>query len=192
MGSSAPSAKLAEVPDIRRPETEDEARSLIAWANAPHGKEPAATVPQLTRCLEFIASVMPYRKVAEDTGKDRVAVYISMLRDASEPALAYMSRRVCAEKQWFPTPAECLSILKDWRSTPDLRAIAKRFGQDFFQTQMEDFHAALSRGPVDQSVIDEKPDQWKRIAENKGLLRLIDGRFVQRFREIWNNSQECE
>lgn len=53
------------------------------------------------------------------------------------------------------------------------------------QMQFEEWRSKLSFGTVHQSEIDDKPDQWKRVAVEQGFLRRVgEGIYVQRQRKM--------
>jgi len=51
------------------------------------------------------------------------------------------------------------------------------------QDVFDRFVAELRAGPVEQSEIDAKPERWKRICVETGLLRREGERFVQHIRK---------
>lgn len=187
MGSSVPSARsVVDKPASMVPRTMAECMALQHWVA--HGRdEPPVMVTreQLARHLEFMASALPSKAVDSETGKDRVAVYFRMLSGYTNRAIAYMAERACRERKWLPTPSECIAILASYRAPPPDREVARGAIQKFLQAEMEGFHDRLRRGLVDQGEIDAQPDQWRRIAENKGLLRRLDnGTYVQRRKSL--------
>lgn len=181
-GSSMPSEKSeATKPASMVPQTMAECVALQRWVAL--GRDvapPTVTKDELARHLKFLAAALPSKAIDGDAGRDRVAVYFRMLGEYTHDAIAYMSERACREHDWFPTPAQCLAILKTYRAPLPDKEVARTNCQAFLQAQMEAFHLALRADVVPQAMIDEKPDQWKRIAEEKGWLRLIDGQYVQR------------
>lgn len=155
-----------------------EADQLREWAlAAPVTPAPAASVDQLARHLDFMAAALPSRGNDAETGKKRAAVYASLLAGQSNEALAFMARKACATLEWFPTPAQCLAILAEYRPRQSEQATAlltcDRFTKRTFDTWLD----ALARG----GAIGDVPDQWKRIAVERGALRRLDGGvFVSR------------
>jgi hypothetical protein len=165
--------------EIVRPSTDSEARALLAWGTCNASNEPKATDEQIGRHLEFIAATLPTKRVDTETGKSRFAVYLSLLRGMSDQALAYMSRRVCSEFDWFPTPHQCMTVLNDFTGDKLTRKLAVRYSQDYWQERMEAFMAELADGNDHQlSTVDER---WKSIAETRMLLRRLgDGSYELR------------
>lgn len=193
MASPAPSGKPAVAkPASLNCRTDDEALQLQRWIEfGEDDRPPAVTIEQLSRHLQFLAATLPSKNTDEASGRDRAAVYFRMLGHYTDQAIAYMAKRVCAELDWFPTPHQCLTILAAYEAPTSDKERARMLCRAYWQYQMESFHAALRDGPVDQAIIDAKPDQWKRIAENAGLLRWNDGAFVQRFRPITEQRAEA-
>lgn len=163
------------------PATIDEARALRAWAESQSPIAEPATVPQISRHLSFIAATLPSKNVDEEGGKQRTAVYARLLDGFSNDALAFMSRRVCETLDWFPTPRQCLDILDRYRPAQSERERALSLCHAFDRGQFEDFLAAFERKEATRDSIMLVPEQWRRIAMERGYLRLMqDGAFVIR------------
>lgn len=187
MGSSTPSGKsLVAKPTIRLPETVEECRALKLWAEAQDDRPQPASTPQIAKHLAFMSATLPSKATDDDSGKMRVAVYSRILGDFSNDALAYMARRVCAELDWFPTPRQCLEILRDYREPPTEKDEALSLCHRFWQGRFEDYIAALQAGEMDQEAIDSAPLQWRKIAMERGYLLWIpdEQRYVIRRKVI--------
>lgn len=130
-----------------------------------------ATAEQLSRHLEFIAATLPSRNVDIESGQRRFAVYYRLLGGYSNEALAYMTERACRELEWFPTPSHCLAILADYRPPSSVADVALTRCHNFAEMQFREFVNRLQSGEVPQAEIDDKPDQWKRILLERGILR---------------------
>ncbi|OHC93922.1 MAG: hypothetical protein A3H25_02875 [Sphingomonadales bacterium RIFCSPLOWO2_12_FULL_63_15] len=174
MDSSTPATKQQlPKPAIRLPQTVDEAKALKVWAEAQCDRpEPAAPL-QITNHLKFLAATLPSKNLDDTTGKMRFAVYSSILGDFSNEALAYMARRACAELDWFPTPRQCLDILRDYREPATDRDKALMLCHRFWQGRFEDFIAALKADTATDDDVAAVPETWRKIAMEQGYLRWI-------------------
>lgn len=170
---------------ITVPKTEEECRSLQAWAeNQPIGPV-AASPDQIAKHLSFLAAALPSRAVDEESAKMRFAVYQKILGAYPAGAIAFMARRACETLDWFPTPRQCLNLIRDYVSAPGQRETALRLCHDFWQQEFDRFIDALRAGEIDQAAIDAKPERWRRIAVERGYLRrMTDGSFVIRRQSI--------
>lgn len=180
--SPTPSKSLpATRPVIAAPATISECRALKAWADGePDGHEPAS-IEELAKHLQFLNSTLPRQAADAEAGKKRTAVYARILGSFSSDALAFMTRRACETLDWFPTPHQCLDILKDYQEPATDKQIALSLCQNFWQTRMDEFLASLRDGAANQSDVDAVPQQWLMVAMERGYLRLIeDGAFVIR------------
>lgn len=186
MDSSTPAIRSALAkPIIRMPETADEARALKAWADAEDDRPEPASANQIGKHLAFMSATLPSKSSDEDSGKMRFAVYSRILGEFSNHALAYMARKACETLDWFPTPRQCLEILQGYRAPPTEKDDALQLCHRFWQGKFEDWFAAVQDGNVDQDTIDNAPKQWRMIAMERGLLRLMpDGSFVLRRKVI--------
>lgn len=146
-----------------------ECRELAAWAeDLPIPVRRPAPSDVIGRHLAFMDATLPTQRVDHETGKSRLAVYVSILRELTEPALAYMAREACKRCRWFPTPAECFAIAGEYREPPSERAETLRLCADRSSEIAE-------RWIADPNLAADVPDQWKRIAVERGTLRRMEG-----------------
>lgn len=173
---------LAVKPTIRLPETDEEARALKAWAMSQDDAPIFASPGQLSRHLEFMAATLPTKAMDEESGKKRVAVYARIFADFSNEALAYMSRKACETLDWFPTPRQCLDILREYRGPVTDKDNALMLCHRFWQGRFEGFITALKDGVATDDDVAAVPSQWRAIAMERGYLRWIQeqGRYVIR------------
>lgn len=171
------------------PQTTEEARSLRAWAETYVEQRVNATPEQIVKHLTAMSATLPSRSVDIDAGKTRVAVYTKFLLEWPNEALAYMSRRACAEMDWFPTPKQCLDLLKCWTAPAGLRDRAFRYCDQFWQMRHDEWIARLAGDDASPDDLTGVPANWLSIAEERGLLRRMDdGSFV--IRSIWHGPRK--
>ncbi len=156
----------------------DQCRQLRAWAEAQAPiRVPAATQHEIETHLAFIASTLPSKVVDDASGKRRFAVYVTMLSGYSDAALKFMSRRALEELKWFPTPSECRKLIAQYQPPENEISEALRICGEFAQSTFDRWIANLADGQHPGDV----PEQWTRIAVERGLMRrLDDGRCVSR------------
>lgn len=164
------------------PETVDEARALKAWADEQSDAVTPATINQLARHLEYLAVTLPRQTADDETGEKRTAVYARLLGGYPNDALAFMSRKACETLNWFPTPKQCLDILATYRAPATEKEQALMLCHDFWQGRFEYFIAALKAGEATTAMVEAVPEQWRRIAMERGFLRWADGAYSIRGR----------
>ena len=165
-----PSTTLEE-PPLVRPTTEAEAKRLRDWADSPDDAVVPASPQQIIKHLRYLSTVLPTRKTDIDEGKLRLAVYVSLLEGFPNDGFVYMSRRACAELEWFPAPRQCLDYLKDFQQPVNGRkTTAGRLAEDYWQDRFNDFRSTLKRGEGTPELLIGVPDQWKRICVEQGFL----------------------
>lgn len=175
MGSSQPATRLPnDRPAIRRPETIEEARSLKVWAESIDDRPTAATPAEITKHLTFLAATLPSRSQDETSGKMRFAVYSSILSEYSNEALAFMARKACETLDWFPTPKQCLDILRDYPKPGSEKELALSHCYDFWQGKFEEWVALIASGNATQADVDAVNRRWRAIAMEQGHLRWIE------------------
>lgn len=182
VGPQSSAMSVIAKPIIRMPETVEEAKALKVWADAQSDGVPAASTQQIAKHLDFLAATLPSKGVDEDTARMRFAVYSRILGEYSNAALAYMARKACATLDWFPTPKQCLELLNEYRAPTSEKDHALMLCHSFWEGRFQDFIGALKDGNADQVLVDSVPEQWRRIAVERGFLRYMpeENRFVIR------------
>jgi len=163
---------------VGTPTTIEECRELREWAETTSDTRPQpATVEEIRRHLAFVASTLPSKTVSDEGGRKRFAVYVSLLAQYSEPAIAHMARLACERLRWFPVPAECLELIAEYRPPSDDRASILRLCDDTAQGLFERWLANIGEG----QPIGDVSDRWLRIAVERGTLRRLEhDRYVTR------------
>ena len=158
--------------------TDSECEELRSMALAMPAEHIPASRQEFAKHLQFIKATLPTQYSDEESGQQRTAVYARILGDYSNAALSYMTARVCSELDWFPTPHQCLAILADYIAPTTRKDKALAICSQHTQAKFEQWIAALQkRQPVE---LDGKPERWLRIAETRGLLRCIEGKYERR------------
>jgi hypothetical protein len=164
--------------------SEEQAIQLHNWVSSAStsGQPARATVEQIEKALGFMTSSLPGKATDADTGRKRVAVYVRLLQDFTPEAIKYLTEVSIRTLEWFPTPRQCLTILESFNDHHANRLHKARTAlRAFTDGQFQIFTGRLEAGEVPQSWLDEQPEQWCRIAVERGLLRrLDDGSFIQR------------
>lgn len=161
-------------PVVRAPETVDEARALKVWAESIDDRPTPATPMQITKHLTFLAATLPSRAQDDETGKMRFAVYSSILCEFSNDALAFMARKACATLDWFPTPKQCLDLLREYPQPGSEKERVLALCHRFWQGKFEGWIALIASGEATQADIDSVGQRWQAIAMEKGYLRWIE------------------
>lgn len=167
------------------PESVAECTALHRWAESLPENPAPATIPELSKHLEYLSVTLPRQATDNESGKKRTAVYARMLRGYSSAALAFMSERAFETLDWFPTPHQCLEILREYPGVASERDVALSFCQAFWQGRMDAFMTMLREGAADDHDVAAVPEQWRRVAMERGHLRLMDdGTYVIRRRAL--------
>jgi hypothetical protein len=156
-------------------------RTLKTWAESTSAPRPSSTPAQVARHIEFLATTLPSRAQDFESGAKRMAVYARILGEYSDAALSFMSREACRRLDWFPTPHQCLQILEEYRepSTPQQQAL--HLVHQWASSKFTSWLDGLKADTLPQADIDAAPDQWKRIAAERCILRRMDdGSYIVR------------
>lgn len=168
---------------LNPPTTDEQAHLLAQWAVRQPDRAPTATFEQISGHLDYMLVTLSTRRSDEQDGEKRATVYAAILSEYSNEALSFMAMEACKTLDWFPTPRQCLDILKRWREPVPAKVHARNLCQKYWQTRFDEFAEALSRDDVDPAIIENVNPAWLLIAEERGLLRrLDDGQYVIRSR----------
>lgn len=173
---------LVETRDIVAPTTVAEARSLQAWAERLPARPDVRTSPEeLAVHMRYLRAALPSRPTDIETGKRRVAVYTRTLCRYAPESIARMAEKAAETCRFFPTVSECVAILDSMIEPPTDRERALSLCQQFWQCRFDEWLAELRQPDAAQAIVDAVPDQWRRIAVERGLLRRMDdGTYVIR------------
>lgn len=132
------------------------------------------------RCMKAL-DILPRRRDDEIGGQLKFGIYKRHLSGFSNDALSWLVADATRTLDWFPTPSQCLTILRAW---PNRELAARRRDKAIvmidgeMQARLRDALAVLARRGMDQDGIDTLPDRWKAIAAEKGYLwSWPDGRY---------------
>ncbi len=160
---------------------------LEAVANAPLPRPEPCDPAHFAKCMRSL-SLLPSRADDETKGELRLAIYQRMLGNYPNGAISYLVETALAELNWFPSPKQCLDILRGWnapiteeRRSRDLAAnLIAREKRMRFEEAME----ALERRELTGEALDALPQRWKLIAVERGFLRDNHHGFEIRFEPV--------
>lgn len=129
-------------------------------------------------------AVLPKRSQDELSGELFVAAYQRKLGDRSNAAISFLADKAMERCQWFPTIAECLEILGEYRRTDevvtkwvDVRHIVSR-EESTRNLEARRFNNNRVK-ELTQSDVDAMPGYLKRIGVASGALEInSDGQTV--------------
>jgi hypothetical protein len=136
------------------------------------------------QCIRVLLAALPKRNSDDVSGELLIAAYQRKLGSFSKGQINYLSDKALERCEWFPTIAECLGIIGEWKRDDDLLRLQERAKGLVFSDRERRFRAVmgeLAAGAYSQAQIDALPDSWKVVGETRGHLRLTeDGGYVSR------------
>ena len=135
------------------------------------------------RALRAMDAALPKRSSDDVSGELMVAVYRRRLGDTPRDAMNYLFNRVIDTCRWFPTVAECLEILAGWERSDDLtqrRNMARFRVRNEKKVRLGEAMMELAARTMPQADIDRLPEYWRKIAVERGYLRMEGELFVAR------------
>ena len=67
------------------------------------------------QCFRLMSAVLPKQSKDELAGKLFVSAYQRILQSYPKDAISYLAEQAMTRCRWFPTIAECIEILQEWR-----------------------------------------------------------------------------
>jgi hypothetical protein len=138
------------------------------------------------QCLRVMLAVLPKRNSDDVSGKLLISAYQKKLGGYPTDQISYLADQATAKCEWFPSIAECISLMQGWKRNDDpvhVRRRAETAVRRELEARMDETMARLAAGQCDQAEIDALPIRWKEIAETRSYLwRHQDGTYTARVR----------
>lgn len=138
------------------------------------------------QCLRVLLAVLPKRSSDELSGELFVAAYQRKLGHLTNEAISFLADKAMERCHWFPTIAECLEIMEDYRrnDAPVHRInLARELARNEDRARRDEEQALReSRREVKeitQEEVDAMPDFLQGFGVTAGfLMKGEDGRVV--------------
>jgi hypothetical protein len=129
-------------------------------------------------------AALPKRSQDDVSGELLIAAYQRKLGHLSAPQLSFIADKALGECRWFPTIAECLDMLEDYRRYDDLvkrQSMAAHICNTEHRARREDENKwqETRSHAMRQSDVDAMTDQIKRIGLACGALVKGDDGIVR-------------
>lgn len=129
-------------------------------------------------------AVLPKRSLDEVSGELFVAAYQKKLGQYSDAAISFLADKAMERCQWFPTIAECVEILAEYRRSDEhteRRNLASRIASYEMNARRDDERSwgkinTWSAPPLTQADVDQMSPAMKRLGlASKALVKNDDG-----------------
>lgn len=153
-----------------------------AIANCPLPALQASDEIHFAQCIRTM-SLLPSRPDDEIGAKLRISLYRRHFGHLPREQINFLAEQATLTCRFFPTPVECAEIIARWKRGDDAiraRDFARSRFRSELQFRFDEVMQRLSERALPQVEIDGLPDRVKRIAEERGYLRFVDGEFVVR------------
>ncbi len=135
------------------------------------------TERHFNQCLRILLAALPKRNSDEVSGELLISAYQRKLGSFCRDQISYLSDKALERCEWFPTIAECLAIIGEWKRNDEaLRLQERAKGVVLWdrQRRFDDVMCQLADGSYSQDQIDAMPDSWKVVGETRGYLWAND------------------
>jgi len=144
------------------------------------------------QALRMMLAALPRRQADDLSGELFVAAYQRSLGHLSKPQVEYLLDKSLRTCRWFPTIAECLELLEEWRRDDEhtrRRALARKmFNAEHRARQEDDLRwGQESQMLMTQEHVDRMPETLKQIGLKCGALYEDDDGKIRPVREIENH-----
>lgn len=172
---------LASLPERLDDETLARVQDI---ARSPLPPPEPAKPRHFNQCLRVMLAVLPKRSLDEVSGELFVAAYQKKLGHYSDAAISFLADRAMERCQWFPTIAECVEIISDFRRNDEhteRKALAQRIASYEQNARRDDERAwgkinQWSAPELTQADVDKMSEEMKRLGlSSKALVRNGDG-----------------
>lgn len=155
----------------------DEDLAIVrAIAEEPLPALPPCAESHLAKCLRIMLAVLPKQTTDELGGELFVEAYKRQLGHYPNEAISYLADRATANCRWFPTIAECLEILSDWRRSDEA---TRRKAQAQFLASRERNLRWIDDRPQPEPAPPLTQDQVDRMDEKMVRLGLACGALIR-------------
>lgn len=159
------------------PERLDDAHLALVEAIACLPEPPAEPVSErhFNQCMRTL-TVLPSRDGDDLTAKLRIALYRKHFGNLPDEAWSFLVEHATIECTFFPSPAECRSILDRWSRTDGpwrAHQYAQLRARQEKEARMDELRAKGREGTLTQEEVDPLPERWKRILAVEGFLRDV-------------------
>lgn len=160
--------------------------AVEALAAAPLPAPEPCDREHFNQCLRVMLAVLPKRNSDDVSGKLLISAYQKKLGTFPKDQISYLADQATMRCEWFPSIAECLTIMQGWERNDDavrVRREATIAARWEHQARFDDAMSRLATGEYDQAEIDVLPVSWKEVGETRGYLwRHDDGSYTARVR----------
>jgi hypothetical protein len=130
-----------------------------------------------------MSAVLPKQSKDELAGKLFVSAYQRILQSYSKDAISYLAEHSMTRCRWFPTIAECIDILQEWRRndehTRQRSYIRQAINREHEARRLEESQKNRRSAPMTAEELAALPEQLINLGIGCGALkRLEDGTVI--------------
>lgn len=135
------------------------------------------------KCFRLMSAVLPKQSKDELAGKLFVAGYQRILQAYPKDAISFLAEQAMTRCRWFPTIAECIEILQEWRrSDAETRRrshILQAIRREEEARRIDQREASRDMRPMTPEEVAALPEPVISLGLSCGALkRLDDGTVV--------------
>ena len=183
LNDALPSLERLKREDVPAVLTDKMLARLEAMANCPLPAPEPCPEDKLLELVILLQATLPSRNRSEIDQAVLTEAYLQALRRFPQSAIAHLQTAALERCRWFPTIAECMDILGEADTRHHLVGkrewVRSRVSREK-QIRFDGMMFALQAREMEQADINALPLAVKRIAVERGYLRVVDGEFVVR------------
>ena len=163
--------------------TDGQLMQLVQMSKEPLPAPEPCDDKHFAQCIRLMSAVLPKQSKDEIAGKLFVAGYQRILQGYPKDAISYLAEQAMTRCRWFPTIAECVEILQDWKRSDSITRQRSRILQiirrENEERREEAARASRNLEPMTADEIAALPEPVIALGLSCGALkRLPDGTIV--------------
>lgn len=175
MQPSTASLNLAALPERL---TDSQLRELVALLSEPLPAPEPCDDQHFAKCFRLMSAVLPKQSKDELAGKLFVAAYQRILQSYPKDAISYLTEQAMNRCRWFPTIAECIDILQEWRRMDDHTRKRSYIRQAIYREQEARRLEASQKNRLTRAMTAEEvaalPEPMVALGISCGALKRLD------------------
>lgn len=158
--------------------TDNQLGELVALTREPLPPPEACDDQHFAKCFRLMSAVLPKQSKDELAGKLFVAGYQRILQSYPKDAISFLAEQAMTRCRWFPTIAECIDILQEWRrsdaETRKRSQMLQAIRREQETRHIEQREASRNLQPLTADDVAALPEPMISLGISCGALRRLD------------------
>lgn len=158
--------------------TDNQLRELVALTREPLPAPEACDDQHFAKCFRLMSAVLPKQSKDELAGKLFVAGYQRILQGYPKDAISFLAEQAMTRCRWFPTIAECIDIIQEWRRSDEHTRkrsfVLQAIRREQEARRIEQHQASRQVKPMTAEEVAALPEPMIALGLSCGALKRLD------------------